>query len=332
MRAMTPVSKLLALASVALVTLATATTSFAQADNYPNRPIKLVLPFPPGGGSDLTARTLAQKMGDSMGQPIVVENRPGANGSLGTDLVAKAAPDGYTILITDRGALSVNPVLYAKLPYDPLKDFSYIGIANDGPYVLVVNPSLNVKTLAELTALAKAKPGTINYSSFGIGSMPQMNLEALNRKMGIDLVHVPYKGAGPAAQAVVAGEVGVTIASVPAVQGFIKDGRLRAIAVGSDKRFALLPDVPTMAEAGGGADTLVPTYFAMAAPAGTPPAIVNKLNAEMRKALADPAVVEKFVTAGLVPVGSSPEAMTALVKQDVPRFGALVKSIGIKPE
>ena len=304
----------------------------AQTAPYPNRPIKLVVPFPPGGGADLTARTLAQKMSESLGQPIVIDNKPGANGSLGTDAVAKAAPDGYTILITDRGALSVNPSLYAKLPYDPLKDFSYIGIATDGPYVLVVNPSLNVKTFAELVALAKAKPGTLNYASFGIGSMPQLNLEAMNRKLGIDIVHVPYKGAGPAAQAVVTGEVGITISSIPAVQGFIKDGRLRALAVGSDKRLAQLPDVPTMAEVGGGADTLIPTYFALAAPAGTPPAIVARLNAEMKKAIADPGVAEKLVGAGLVPIGSSSDAMTASVKQDVARFGALVKAIGIKPE
>ena len=246
--------------------------------------------------------------------------------------MAKAPADGYTILLSDRGSFSVNPALYSKLPYDPLKDFSYIGIATDGPYVLVVNPSINVKTLAELTALSKAKPGTLNYASYGIGSMPQLNLEALNRKMGMDLVHVPYKGAGPAAQAAVAGEVQVTIASVPAVQGFIKDGRLRALAVGSDKRFALLPDVPTLLEAGGGADTLIPTYFALAAPAGTPPAIVAKLNAEMKKALADPVVAERFIAAGLVPMGSTAESMTNTVKADVPRFNALVKAIGIKPE
>ena len=329
---MSPTSKFVAFAGVALAALLPAVAAHAQADTYPTKPIRLILPFPPGGGADLTARTLAQKMGESMGQSIVVENRPGANGALGVDLVAKAAPDGYTILITDRGSLAVNPHLYAKLPYDPLKDFAYIGIATDGPYVLVVNPSLNVKTLAELTALAKAKPGTINYASFGIGSMPQMNLEALNRSLGIDLVHVPYKGAGPASQAVVTGEVGVTISSVPAVQGFIKDGRLRALAVGSDKRFAVLPDVPTMTEAGGAADVLVPTYFALAAPAGTSPAIVAKLNAEMKKALADPAVAERLVAAGLVVNGSSSEAMTALVKSDVARFGALVKAIGIKPE
>lgn len=318
-------------AAAALAVFLPAAAALAQTD-FPTKPIRMIVPFPPGGGADLTARTLAQKMGESMKQSIVVDNKPGANGSLGADLVAKSAPDGYTILLTDRGSLSVNPALYEKLPYDPLKDFSYIGIATDGPYVLVVNPSLNVKTLAELTALAKSKPGKLNYASFGIGSMPQLNIERMNRTLGIDLVHVPYKGAGPAALATVSGEVGVTISSVPAVQGFIKDGRLRALAVGSDKRFVLLPDVPTMGEAGGGADTLIPTYFALAAPAGTPPAVVAKLNAEMRKALALPDVAEKLVNVGLVPTGSSSEAMTAEVKQDVPRFGALVKSIGIKPE
>ena len=198
--------------------------------------------------------------------------------------------------------------------------------------MLVVNPKLNVKTVQELVALSKAKPGTLNYSSFGIGSMAQLNLEAFNQKMGTDLVHVPYKGAAPAAQAVVAGDVGVTIAAVPAVQGFIKDGRLVALAVGSDKRFAVLPDVPTMAEAGASSDILVPTYFAFLAPPGTPPAIVAKLNAEMKKALADPAIAEKLTATGLVPVGGTPDAMAASIKQDVPRFAELVKKIGIKPE
>ena len=325
-----PFAVLAAAVAAAMLALA-APAAHAQAD-YPTRPIKLILPFPPGGGADLTARSLAQKMGETMGQSIVVENKPGANGALGTEAVAKAAPDGYTLLVTDRGSLAVNPHLYAKLGYDPLRDFAFVGIATDGPYVLVANPSLNVKTVAELTAASKAKPGTINYASFGIGSMPQMNLEALNRKLGIDLVHVPYKGAGPASQAVVAGEVGVTIASVPAVQGFIKDGRLRALAVGSDKRFAVLPDVPTMKEAGVDGDILVPTFFALLAPAGTPPAIVARLNAEMKKALADPAIAERLTAAGLVVNGSSPEVMANTVRQDNARFGALVKAIGIKPE
>ncbi len=318
----------------ALATLALELTapSPALAQAYPTKPIRLVVPFAPGGASDLTARTLAQKMGDSMGQPIVVDNKPGANGAIGTESVAKAAPDGYTILLTDRGSLSVNPSLYAKLPYDPLKDFSYIGIATDGPYVLVANPKLNVKSVHDLVALSKAKPGTLNYSSFGIGSMAQLNLEAFNQRMGTDMLHVPYKGASPAAQAAVAGEVGVTIAAVPAVQGFIKDGRLVALAVGSDKRFAVLPDVPTMTEAGAPNDILVPTYFAFLAPPGTPPAIVDRLNAEMKKALADPAVADKLSTAGLVPVGGSPDAMAASIRKDVPRFADLVKKIGIKPE
>src|SRR4249919_3644184 len=289
----------------------------AHAQTYPAKPIRLVVPFSPGGSADLTARTLGQKMGDLLGQPIVIENKPGANGVLGIDTVAKSAPDGYTIVLTDRGSLAVNPSLYAKLPYDPLKDFAYIGIVTDGPYVLVANPKLDVKTPQELVALSKAKPGTLSYASYGVGSMAQLNLEAFNHKMGTDMLHVPYKGAGPAAQAAVAGEVGVTIAAVPAVQGFIKDGRLRALAVGSDKRFAVLPDVPTMAEAGASNDILVPTYFALLAPAGTPAPIVARLNAELKKALADPTVAERLAGAGLVPVGGTPEAMAASIKQDL---------------
>ena len=307
-----------------------ATSAFAQ--TYPSKPIRLIVPFPPGGASDLTARTLGQKMSEGLGQPVVIDNKPGANGVVGIDLAAKSPPDGYTLLLTDRGSLTVNPWLYQKLAYDPVKDFADVGIITDGPYVLVANPKLGVSTVKELVALSKAKPGTVNYASYGVGSMAQLNLEAFNQKMGTDMLHVPYKGAGPAAQAAVSGEVGVTIATVPAVQGFIKDGRLRALAVGSDKRFSVLPDVPTMTEAGASNDILVPTYFALLAPAGTPAPIIARLNAEMKKALADPQVVERLASAGLVPNGSSPEAMAASIKEDLPRFQALVKSIGIKPE
>jgi tripartite-type tricarboxylate transporter receptor subunit TctC len=314
-----------------LALLALVATS-ALAQTYPTKPIHLIVPFPPGGASDLTARTLGQKMSEGLGQPVVIDNKPGANGVVGIDVAAKAPPDGYTLLLTDRGSLTVNPWLYQKLPYDPVKDFAYVGIITDGPYVLVANPKLGVSSVKELVALSKSKPGTLTYASYGVGSMAQLNLEAFNQKMGTDMLHVPYKGAGPAAQAAVAGEVGVTIATVPAVQGFIKDGRLRALAVGADKRFAVLPDVPTMTEAGASADILVPTYFALLAPAGTPPAIVARLNAEMKKALADPQVVERLAGAGLVPNGGSPDQMAASVKSDLPRFQSLVKSIGIKPE
>src|SRR4051794_784686 len=209
--------------------------SSAMAQTYPTKAIRLVVPFTPGGASDLTARTVAQKMSEQMGQTVVVDNKPGANGVLGIDIVAKAPPDGYTLLLTDRGSLTVNPWLYQKLPYDVQKDFAFIGVITDGPYVLVANPKLGVSTVKELVALSKSKPGSVNYASYGIGSMAQLNLEAFNQKLGTDMMHVPYKGASPAAQAVVSGEVGVTISTVPAVQGFIRDGRLRALAVGADK-------------------------------------------------------------------------------------------------
>ena len=316
--------------SVLVLLALVATNAFAQA--YPTKPIRLVVPFSPGGASDLTARTVAQKMSEDMGQTVVVDNKPGANGVLGMDIVAKAPPDGYTLLLTDRGSLTVNPWLYQKLPFDVQKDFAFVGVITDGPYVLVANPKLGVGTVKELVALSKSKPGSVNYASYGVGSMAQLNLEAFNQKMGTDMMHVPYKGASPAAQAAVSGEVGVTISTVPAVQGFIKDGRLRALAVGADKRFPTLPDVPTMQEAGASNDILVPTYFALLAPAGTPPAIVQRLNAEMKKAVADAQVAERLAGAGLLPVGGSPDQMAASVKSDLPRFQALVKSIGIKPE
>ncbi|HEY1329267.1 MAG TPA: tripartite tricarboxylate transporter substrate binding protein [Casimicrobiaceae bacterium] len=304
----------------------------AETGSYPDRPVRLVVSFPPGGGADTTARMLAQKMSERLGQPIVVENKPGANGLIGTDFVAKSAPDGYTILMTDRGALGINPSLYARLPYDPRKDFAHIGIATDGPYVLVVSSALPVKSLAELVALAKSKPGSLRYGSYGVGSMAQLNIEALARAEGITLQHIPYKGAPPAVAAVVAGQVDLTIASPPSLLGFIRNGRVRALAVGSDTRLALLPDVPTTKEAGLASQPLVPTYFALCAPAGTPPAIVNRLNEELRRALQSPDVAEKLRAAGLVPNGGSPAAMSRIVAEDVDRFAALVKVVGIEPE
>ena len=304
----------------------------AQTDTYPNRPIKIIVSFPPGAGADLTARTVAQKMSESMGVPVVVDNRGGANGIIGTEAVAKSAPDGYTILLTDRGAFGVNPSLYKKLPYDPLKDFEYIGIGTVGPYVLAINAGVPAKNYAEFIALAKSKPGAINYASFGVGSMPQMNLEALNLHHGIKLNHVPYKGGGPAVTALVSGEVGVTVLTAPSLLGHIKDGRVRALAIGSDKLSPLLPDVPTMAEVGGGADTLVPTYFGFAAPAGTPKAIVNRLSAEIKKALTNKDSGDKLGKLGLDTAGGTPEEMLATVKSDMARFAKLVNAIGIQPE
>jgi tripartite-type tricarboxylate transporter receptor subunit TctC len=299
---------------------------------YPSRPIRLIVSFTPGGGADLTARTVGQGMAEVLRQPVVVENRPGANGLVGAVAVAKSTPDGYTLLLTDRGALGVNPSLYKILPYDPLQDFEYVGIVTSAPYVLVVDPRLAVKSLGELAQLAKAKPGTINYASFGIASMAQLNIEALKARLGIDLTHVPYKGAGPAVQAVVAGEAGVTITSPPAVLGFVRDGRLRALAIGAQRRSALLPDVPTLAEAGVDDDTLVPTYFAFALPAGTPRPIGQRLHDAMKQALAAPGVAERLGGVGLEPTGGTGEALRELVRRDIPRFRKIIQDIGIQPE
>jgi tripartite-type tricarboxylate transporter receptor subunit TctC len=301
-------------------------------ETFPSRPIRIVVSFTPGGGADFTARTVGVKMGNLLGVPVVIENKPGANGTIGCELVAKALPDGYTILETDRGALGVNPSLYKALPYDPLKDFAYLGIVTAAPYVLVVDSRLPVKTLAELTALSKAKPGSLNYGSYGIASMAQLNIEALKAKLGIDLTHVPYKGAGPAVQAVVAGEAAATVASPAAVLGFIRDGRLRALAVGAKRRSPLLPDVPTLTQAGGDDDTLVPTYFAFAVPAKTPRLISRQLSETMRRAVHASDVAPKLNAAGVEPAGGTGSELLELVKRDIPRFRGIIQNIGIQPE
>ena len=309
-----------------------ASSAASAQDAFPSRPIRLIVSFPPGGGADLTARTVGQKMGELLGQPLVVENRPGANGLVGCDAVAKSAPDGYTMLETDRGALGINPSLFRKIPYDPLRDFEYVGIVTSAPYVIVIDPRLAAKTLAEYARLAKSKPGALNYASYGIASMAQLNIEALKARLGIDVVHVPYKGAGPAVQGVVAGESSLTIASPPAVTGFVRDGRLRAIAIGAKSRSPLLPGVPTLAESGAGDDTLVPTYFAFALPAKTPRAIVDRLHGAMRSAVTSPEVAARLGQAGLEPAGGTGAELLELVARDIPRFRAIVQNVGIQPE
>jgi tripartite-type tricarboxylate transporter receptor subunit TctC len=299
---------------------------------YPVRAIRMIVPFPSGGGADLTARIAAHGMGEALRRSIVVDNRPGANGILGTEIAARSAADGYTLLLVDRGALGINPSLYRKLPYDPLRDFQPIAIATEAPYVFVANPALQVGTIAELVARARSRPGSMSYGSYGVGSMAHINFEAFNRRHGIDLQHVAYKGAPAAVSAVVGGEIAVTMASAPSVLGFVRDGRLRALAVGAPERMALLPDVPTMAEVGGGADTLIPTFFALAAPAGTSHSIVATLHSALKRAIDSTDATEKLVANGLVPNVTSPEVMRSTVSADVSRFRALVSAIGIKPE
>ena len=306
--------------------------SAALAQDFPSRPIRLIVSFTPGGGADLTARTVAQKMAESLKQPVVVENRPGANGSIGVAAVTTAPADGYTMLLTDRGALGVNPSLYRKLAYDPTRDLEYVGIVTQAPYVLVTDPKLPARTLDELIRYAKANPGKLNYGSFGIASMAHLNLEAFKARTGTDMTHVPYKGAGPAVQAVVAGEAGVTISSPAAVLGFVRDGRLRALAIGSPRRSALLPDVPTLKEAGTDEDVLASTYFAFAVPAGTPRPIVERLHGEMKRAVSAKEVADRLTAAGLEPVGGTGAELAELVRRDIPRFRKIVQDVGIQPE
>ena len=318
--------------AAALAALLWPLAGHAEGTDYPTHPIRIIVAFPPGGGADLTGRLVGQKLSEALGQPVVVDNKPGANGILGSELVAKSPPDGYTILLIDRGAFGINPSLYRKLPYDPLKDFAYITIAAEADYVLVVNPKLPVKTFADLLQLAKSEPGKINYASMGIGSMFQLDIERMKAYSHVDLTHVVYKGAGPAIAAVVSGESQVMVTSPAGVVGYIKDGKLRALAVGAPKRLAILPNVPTMAEVGGGEDTLVPTYFAFAAPAGTPQPVVMKLNAEIKRIVHLPDVAQRLETAGLDPAGGTPQEFADEVKRDIQRFGGLVKSLDLHAE
>lgn len=311
---------------------ALASAAFAQEAAYPTRPIRVIVAYPPGAGVDLMARSVAQKLSESLGQPVPVENRPGANGLVGAQAVARSAPDGYTLLVIDRGALTINPSLYKSLPYDPLTDFAYIGVSAELQYVVAINAALPVTTFQEFVQLARSKPGAINYASFGSGSIVQLNFEQLNQHLGIKLTHVPYKGASQAAMAAINGEVGVVMSSLAGVAGFIRDGRLRALAVGRPTRSPLLPEVPTLSEVGGGSDTVVPTYFTFVAPSGTPRPIVTKLNSELARIVGTPDMVERLSKAGLEPQSITPEEFTESIKRDIARFGRLVNALGIPPQ
>lgn len=298
---------------------------------YPARTIKLVVPFSPGGSSDFTGRLIAQKMSEALGQTIYVENKPGANGIIGCDSVAKATPDGYTLLIVPR-EISVNPSISKAHPYDTLKDFAWIGLATQGPFVIVTNPNVPAKTFQELVALAKAQPGKLSYGSIGTGSISHLNVEALKQKLGLDILHVPYKGAGPSINGALSGEISMTITAIPGALGLVQEGKLRALAVGAPQRMPQMPDVPTLAELGVTGDVFVPTFFGLGAPANTPRPIIDKLNAALTRAADDPEVKSKLSTFGMISVASTPEAMATTIARDVETFAGLVRSIGLKPE
>jgi tripartite-type tricarboxylate transporter receptor subunit TctC len=301
----------------------------AGAQGWPEKPIRLVVGFAAGGGTDLVARTIGPKLADALGQPVVVENKPGASGLIAGELVAKSPADGYTIMVTAAGILAVAPHFQAKPPFDTFKDFESIALIVTSPYVVVVNPSLPAKTLAEFNALARAKPGTINFGSSGAGGAPHLSGELYKRMAGIDIVHVPYKGLAPALTDLIGGQIQASFADVNLVLKNIEAGKLRALAVTGSKRFNVLPDVPTVAEAG------VPgyraeTWYGLSAPAGTPPAIISRLYTEVRKAVDSPELQKQFVAQGLVPASLTTAEYSALIREDYNKWAKLIKEANIK--
>ena len=305
--------------------------TLAQAQPYPAKPIHLIVPFPPGGGNDTVARAIAQQIGPDLGQPLVIDNKPGAGGAVGAELAAKAPPDGYTLFLAGVGSHVVNPNVHAKLAYDPVKDFAPVTLIASAPSVLVVNPSVPARTVAELTAYARAHPGKLNYASNGAGSAAQLAAAMYESMAGVKMVHVPYKGIAPAMTDLLSGEVQLMFGTVVALVPHIQAGKLRPLAVTSKTRSALLPDVPTMAESG------LPEYeagswYGIMAPAGTPSEIIDRLHGGIVTALAQPDVAKRLAAEGAVVIGSTPAAFAAHLKRELARVGKVVRAAGIRAE
>jgi tripartite-type tricarboxylate transporter receptor subunit TctC len=314
---------------VGIAGIALAAPVDAQAPAYPTKPIRLVVPFPPGGATDILARAVAQKLGETWGQSVVVDNRPGAGGNIGTELVAKAAPDGYTLEMGTVGTHAINASLYAKIPYDHVKDFAPVILVAGVPNVLEVNPSVPVNSVQELIAYAKANPGKLNFASSGAGTSIHLSGELFKVMAGVQMTHVPYKGSSPALQDLLGGQVQLMFDNLPPSLPQIKAGKLRALAVTSATRAPALPDVPTIAESGlPGFEAS--SWFGIVAPAGTPPAIIAKLNTEVAKWLASPEGKEKLVSIGANAGGGSPEDFARHIQAETAKWAKVVKESGAK--
>jgi tripartite-type tricarboxylate transporter receptor subunit TctC len=314
--------------AVLLAVLAAAALPAASQERFPSRPVRIVVPFPPGGTSDIVTRILGEKLSVAFGQTIVVDNRPGAAGMLGTDIVAKANPDGHTLFMAFVSH-SINPFVYAKLPYDTVKDFAPVALVAVSPNVVVVTPSVPANSIRQLVDLAKAKPGQINYASSGLGSNSHLSAEMLNTMAGIRLNHVPYKGGPQANTDTAAGAVQVHIPSLPVTVPFIRSGRLRAIAVTSAKRSPVLPEVATVAETLPGYESLA--WYGLLAPAKTPPAVIARISAEVQRAVALPDVSESLAKQGADPTFRDQAGFARYLDEELQRWGAAVKAAGIKP-
>ena len=322
------VQKLLA-AACGAVAMSFASSVAAQA--WPAKPIRLMVPFPPGGSTDIVARIVAQKLGERLGQSLVIENRGGAGGTIGTAVIAKAAPDGYNLAIASTSTHVVAPAVYPKLDYDAVKDFAPISLIAVSPYLLVVNTSVPAKTLKELIDLAKQKPGKLNYASAGVGSTTHIAMEMLKAVSGTYMLHIPYNGNGPAGTAVVGGPVEILFGSLPALLPHAKSGRVRALAVGTPKRSSSLPDVPTVAESGyPGFDASL--WLALMAPVGTPQPILDRLQKEIVSIVGSPETREALDKAGAEPLSSTPAELAAMIRDGVAKYTPVIKAAGIKPE
>jgi tripartite-type tricarboxylate transporter receptor subunit TctC len=316
---------LIALAACALAAVAMA------ADVYPSRPVRIVVPFPPGGPADALARTVGDKMQAALGQPVVVDNRPGAGGNIGMELVARSAPDGHTLALAPAGNLTVNPSLYRNVPYDVGRDFAPVTVIAAVPNVLVVNAQVPARDVGELIAFAKANPGKLNFASPGPGSGAHLAGELLKSSAGIDMVHVPFSGIAPAVAAVVAGDVQVMFAGTSSAMPQVSAGRLRALGVASPKRIAAAPALPTLDESGlRGFD--VTSWYSIVVPAGTPPAVVDRLQKEIARAVDAPDVKAKLAALGAEPVANTPSEFAAMIKVESAKWGKIVKDAGIRPE
>ena len=303
----------------------------ASAQNYPVKPIRYIVPFPPGGGQDLVVRALAPRMSEALGQTVLVDNRPGAATMVGAELAAKAPPDGYTVFNGSNTTLSINPNLYSKVPYDPIRDFAPVTYIASLPNLLVVHPSLPVRTVKELAALARLRPGQLNFGSSGTGTPAQLAGVMFGDAAGVKLVHVPYRGSSQALTALISGETQIMFSSITSTLPFVKSGRMRAIAVTGAKRSLAAPELPTVAEAGFPGFEAV-TWYGLFVPAGTPAPVIARLNTEMVRILQAPDFRDWLITQGADPVGGTPEELAAFVKSELVKYARIVKASGMRPD
>ena len=310
--------------------LAMTLSALGAAQDYPAKAVRIIVPFASGGGTDLSARIIAQKLSESLGANFVVDNRPGAAGIVGTESVAKSKPDGYALLVVS-SSHAINPAMYPKLPYDTARDFAPVSLLLSGPTLLVAHPSLPAKNARELIALAKSRPGTLTFASAGHGTPPHMAGELFKSMARVDILHIPYKGNGPAYTDLIAGQVSLMFPNIATSLPYVKSGRMRALGVGGKQRSTIAPEIPTIAESG------LPGYemsswFGLLAPAGTPPAVVNRLQQEIAKIFKQPEVREKLSAQGVEPVGGTPQEFTAFLNAETTQWAKVIKSSELKPE